>query len=83
MEMPSWVARLPNKVGLPAGGNLTSDEWKGMLLVFCPLIASYLRRFKSRSSIRSYLTYGPSGTPSPFRITKKQKSLGKKRRRRG
>jgi hypothetical protein len=38
MEMPTWVARLPNKVGLPAGGNLTSDEWKGMLLVLCPLI---------------------------------------------
>ncbi|KAJ7036197.1 hypothetical protein C8F04DRAFT_1036865 [Mycena alexandri] len=33
MEMPSWVARLPKKVGLAAGGNLTSDEWKGMLLV--------------------------------------------------
>ncbi|KAJ7669695.1 hypothetical protein B0H17DRAFT_949139, partial [Mycena rosella] len=24
MEMPSWVARLPNQVGYPAGGNLTA-----------------------------------------------------------
>lgn len=36
--MPPWVARLPNQVGYPAGGNLTADEWKGMLLVFLPLI---------------------------------------------
>ncbi|KAJ7739131.1 hypothetical protein B0H16DRAFT_1729525 [Mycena metata] len=42
LEMPSWVARLPNKVGLPAGGNLTSDEWKGMLFIFCPLILPHL-----------------------------------------
>lgn len=40
MEMPSWVARLPGKVGLPAGGNLTSDAWKVMLLAFGPLIVS-------------------------------------------
>ncbi|KAF7290474.1 alcohol dehydrogenase [Mycena kentingensis (nom. inval.)] len=42
MEMPSWVARLPNQVGYPAGGNLTSDEWKGMLLVFLPLIIPHV-----------------------------------------
>ncbi|KAJ7703334.1 hypothetical protein B0H17DRAFT_1194520 [Mycena rosella] len=42
MEMPSWVARLPNQVGYPAGGNLTADEWKGMLLVFCPLILPHI-----------------------------------------
>ncbi|KAJ7747444.1 hypothetical protein DFH07DRAFT_747766 [Mycena maculata] len=42
LEMPSWVARLPNKVGLPAGGNITSDEWKGMLFIFCPLILPHL-----------------------------------------
>ncbi|THG94335.1 hypothetical protein EW026_g7117 [Hermanssonia centrifuga] len=37
-EMPSWVARLPNKVGYPAGGSLTSDKWKAMLLLYCPLV---------------------------------------------
>ncbi|KAJ7712854.1 hypothetical protein B0H16DRAFT_1811810 [Mycena metata] len=42
LEMPSWVARLPSKVGYPAGGNLTSDEWKGMLLVFLPLILPHI-----------------------------------------
>ncbi|KAG2336826.1 hypothetical protein BDR05DRAFT_896202, partial [Suillus weaverae] len=25
-EMPPWIARLPEKVGCPAGGSLTSDE---------------------------------------------------------
>ncbi|KAJ7753057.1 hypothetical protein DFH07DRAFT_774194 [Mycena maculata] len=38
LEMPSWVARLPTQVGYPAGGSLTADELKGMLLIFCPLI---------------------------------------------
>ncbi|KAJ6556975.1 hypothetical protein DFH09DRAFT_923323 [Mycena vulgaris] len=42
LEMPSWVARLPNQVGYPAGGNLTADEWKGMLLIFCPLILPHI-----------------------------------------
>ncbi|OCH86190.1 hypothetical protein OBBRIDRAFT_814722 [Obba rivulosa] len=37
-EMPSWVGRLPNDVGYPAGGSLTSDEWKAMVLVYLPLI---------------------------------------------
>ncbi|KAG1875919.1 hypothetical protein C8R48DRAFT_669170 [Suillus tomentosus] len=36
-EMPSWVARLPDQVGYPAGGSLTSDEWKGLALIFCPI----------------------------------------------
>ncbi|KAJ7844237.1 hypothetical protein B0H14DRAFT_2777033 [Mycena olivaceomarginata] len=40
--MPSWVARLPSQVGCASGGNLTSDEWKGMLLVFCPLILPHI-----------------------------------------
>ncbi|KAG2063843.1 hypothetical protein BDR04DRAFT_945156, partial [Suillus decipiens] len=42
-EMPSWVARLPDQVGYPAGGSLTSDEWKGLALVFCPIVVSYCR----------------------------------------
>ncbi|KAG1718381.1 uncharacterized protein EDB91DRAFT_1240882 [Suillus paluster] len=37
-EMPPWEARLPEQVGYPAGGSLTSDEWKGLALVFCPII---------------------------------------------
>ncbi|EMD32048.1 hypothetical protein CERSUDRAFT_77644 [Gelatoporia subvermispora B] len=37
-EMPQWVGRLPRDVGYPAGGSLTSDEWKAMALVYLPLI---------------------------------------------
>ncbi|KAJ7714113.1 hypothetical protein DFH07DRAFT_763144, partial [Mycena maculata] len=42
LEMPSWVARLPTQVGYPAGGSLTADELKGMLLIFCPLIIPHI-----------------------------------------
>jgi hypothetical protein len=38
--MPSWIARLPNQVGYPAGGSLASDEWKGLIMVYCPVIVS-------------------------------------------
>ena len=38
--MPSWVGRLPKKVGYPAGGSLTSDEWKAMLLAYGPIVVS-------------------------------------------
>ncbi|GJE84480.1 hypothetical protein PsYK624_005560 [Phanerochaete sordida] len=41
-EMPSWVARLPKEVGYPAGGNLTSDEWKALLLVYCPIVIPFI-----------------------------------------
>lgn len=37
-EMPDWVARVPNDVGYPAGGSLTSDEWKAMAMVYCPIV---------------------------------------------
>ncbi|KAG1843977.1 hypothetical protein C8R48DRAFT_780431 [Suillus tomentosus] len=37
-ENPSWVARLPDQVGYPAGGSLTSDEWKCLSLVFGPIV---------------------------------------------
>ncbi|KAA1479991.1 hypothetical protein DENSPDRAFT_789804, partial [Dentipellis sp. KUC8613] len=37
-EMPSWVARLPQQVGYPAGGSLGSDEWKGMAMIYCPIV---------------------------------------------
>lgn len=38
--MPSWIAHLPNQVGYPAGGLLAADEWKGMIMVYCPVIVS-------------------------------------------
>ncbi len=38
--MPSWVARMPRDVGYPAGGSLTSDEWKALLLIYCPVVVS-------------------------------------------
>jgi hypothetical protein len=39
-EMPDWVARLPSQVGYPAGGSLTADEWKGLALVYSPIVVS-------------------------------------------
>ncbi|KAG1755257.1 uncharacterized protein EDB91DRAFT_1042129 [Suillus paluster] len=41
-EMPNWVGCLPEQVGYPAGGSLTSDEWKGLALVFCPIVIPFL-----------------------------------------
>jgi hypothetical protein len=43
--MPSWVARLPSQVGYPAGGSLTADEWKGLAMVYCPVIVSVCTLF--------------------------------------
>ncbi|KZT51759.1 hypothetical protein CALCODRAFT_442628, partial [Calocera cornea HHB12733] len=33
-EMPTSYARLPTKVGYPAGGSLTSDEWRALAVVY-------------------------------------------------
>lgn len=33
-EAPEWAGRLPVRVGEPAGGSLTADEYK--LLIICP-----------------------------------------------
>ena len=38
--MPAWVARLPHQVGYPAGGSLGADEWKGIAMVYCPIVVS-------------------------------------------
>lgn len=38
--MPLWVARLPHKIGYPAGGSLTADEWKCLGMVFGPAVVS-------------------------------------------
>lgn len=45
--MPSWVARLPKDVRYPAGGSLTSDEWKALLLVYSPIVVCYRAHFFS------------------------------------
>ncbi|KZT60353.1 hypothetical protein CALCODRAFT_533217, partial [Calocera cornea HHB12733] len=39
-EMPTSYARLPTKVGYPAGGSLTSDEWRALAVVYGPAEAS-------------------------------------------
>jgi hypothetical protein len=36
--MPTWVARLPHQVGYPTGGSLAADEWKGLVMVYCPVV---------------------------------------------
>ncbi|THH02551.1 hypothetical protein EW145_g6729 [Phellinidium pouzarii] len=43
-EMPSWVGRLPNDVGYPAGGSLSTDEYKALVLVYCPVIIPLIWR---------------------------------------
>ncbi|KZT50088.1 hypothetical protein CALCODRAFT_488967 [Calocera cornea HHB12733] len=37
-EMPTSFARLPTKVGYPAGGSLTSDEWRALAVVYGPAV---------------------------------------------
>ncbi|PSR77234.1 hypothetical protein PHLCEN_2v7995 [Hermanssonia centrifuga] len=53
-EMPSWVARLPKEVGYPAGGSLTSDEWKAMLLLYCPLVIPIIWKEWGPAAEREY-----------------------------
>ncbi|KAL5489731.1 hypothetical protein ACEPAI_4563 [Sanghuangporus weigelae] len=43
-EMPSWVGRLPNQVGYPAGGALSADEYKALVLIYCPIIVPLIWR---------------------------------------
>ena len=38
--MPAWVARLPHQVGYHVGGSLGVDEWKGIVMVYCPIVVS-------------------------------------------
>ncbi len=51
--MPEWVARMPQDVGYPAGGSLTSDEWKALAMVYCPIIVSFIR-FKNTTTSCSH-----------------------------
>ncbi|EJD36722.1 hypothetical protein AURDEDRAFT_174242 [Auricularia subglabra TFB-10046 SS5] len=37
-EVPSWVGRLPKVIGEPAGGSLSSDEWKWLAILFGPVV---------------------------------------------
>ncbi|KAL5485861.1 hypothetical protein ACEPAI_6903 [Sanghuangporus weigelae] len=43
-EMPSWVGRLPHQVRYPAGGSLSADEYKALVLVYCLIIIPLLWR---------------------------------------
>ncbi|KAL5536439.1 hypothetical protein ACEPAF_261 [Sanghuangporus sanghuang] len=43
-EMLAWVGRLPNQVGYPAGSSLSADEYKALVLVYCPLIIPLIWR---------------------------------------
>lgn len=36
-EFPDWLGRIPSQIGVPAGGSLSADEWKALVLVFGPL----------------------------------------------
>ncbi|TFY53003.1 hypothetical protein EVJ58_g9693 [Rhodofomes roseus] len=54
-EMPAWVARVPKEVGYPAGGSLSADEWKSMLLNFCPVAVSSLMIYLLRDAMTYYL----------------------------
>jgi hypothetical protein len=45
--MPTWVPHLPSQVGYPAGGSLTADEWKGMALVYCPIVVRHFLVYHS------------------------------------
>ncbi|KAG2741429.1 hypothetical protein P692DRAFT_201726700 [Suillus brevipes Sb2] len=65
-EMPSWVGRLPEQVGYPAGGSLTSDEWKGLALVFCPIVVRSIILMLGTLTMLHYNRYrlsGMSGVP--------------------
>ncbi|KZO95467.1 hypothetical protein CALVIDRAFT_471468, partial [Calocera viscosa TUFC12733] len=39
-EMPPWFGKLPKNVGYPAGGNLTSDEWRTLDILYGPAAVS-------------------------------------------
>lgn len=43
--MPSWVGRLPTKLGYSSGGSLTADEYKALVLAFLPIAVSYYYTF--------------------------------------
>lgn len=44
-EVPEWVGRLPMRVGEPAGGSLTADEYKHLLIgPGCIIVRPTIRR---------------------------------------
>ncbi|EJU05512.1 hypothetical protein DACRYDRAFT_103996 [Dacryopinax primogenitus] len=42
LGMPIWYAWLPKQVGYPAGGSLTSNEWKCLLILYGPATIPYV-----------------------------------------
>jgi hypothetical protein len=36
--MPAWAGQLPQRVGYPAGGSLTADEYKVLVLLPVPMM---------------------------------------------
>ena len=40
LEMPSWLGRMPSKIGYTAGGSLTADEYKVLALAYLPITVS-------------------------------------------
>ena len=38
--MPAWVTWLSHQVGYPEGGSLGVVEWKGIAMVYCPIVVS-------------------------------------------
>ena len=52
--MPYSCGRLPQEIGIPAGGSLTADQWKNLVLVHGPIIVSL--RFSDRMLTRAVLS---------------------------
>ncbi|KZT04236.1 uncharacterized protein LAESUDRAFT_629493, partial [Laetiporus sulphureus 93-53] len=53
-EMPRWVARLPSEIGYPAGGSLTADEWKGLVLNYGPVVVPLIWQEWQPSAEKAY-----------------------------
>jgi hypothetical protein len=37
-EMPAWAGQLPSRIGSPAGGSLSADEYKVLITYVSPMI---------------------------------------------
>ncbi|KAG1742039.1 hypothetical protein EDB19DRAFT_1827951 [Suillus lakei] len=42
LRCQAWWDDYLKQVGYPAGGSLTSDEWKGLALIFCPIMIPFI-----------------------------------------
>ncbi|GBE78040.1 hypothetical protein SCP_0109220 [Sparassis crispa] len=43
-SLPNWTGRLPTDIGMPAGGSLTADQWKLLVITQAPIIIPQLWR---------------------------------------